>query len=179
MTEKILNYLNLPDQEELFQRDEQKCQIKCSTKRTFENQQVHQFIQLYENITQQSCGNELGLVEKSDLKYSNASSKKSITLLDSDNFQGRPSTERFSAVNWNFELLNFKLFILVQRLRIGCKRQIAIRKRNWTIYNLIRESARLRVRIMECIKMRTIQTNQSNLYFDQISLDFWANIWYI
>lgn len=51
MTEKILNYLNLPDQEELFQRDEQKCQIKCSTKRTFENRQVHHFIQLYAKIT--------------------------------------------------------------------------------------------------------------------------------
>ena len=99
MTEKILNYLNLPDQEELFQRDEQKCQIKCSTKRTFENHQVHQFIQLYENITQQSRGNEFGLVEKSNLEYSNASSKKSITLLDSDSFQGQASTEKFSAAN--------------------------------------------------------------------------------
>ena len=179
MTEKILNYLNLPDQEELFQRDEQKCQIKCSTKRTFENHQVHQFIQLYENITQQSRGNEFGLVEKSNLEYSNASSKKSTTLLESDSFQGQASTEKFSAANWYFQSLNFKLFILVQRIIIGCKRQIAIRKRNWTIYNLIRESARLRVRIMECIKVRTIQTNQSDLYFDQISLDFWANIWYI
>ena len=64
MTEKILNYLNLPDQEELFQRDEQKCQIKCSTKRTVENHQVHQFIQLYENITQESRGHDFGLVKK-------------------------------------------------------------------------------------------------------------------
>ena len=62
---------------------------------------------------------------------------------------------------------------------IGCKRRIAIRKGNWTIYNLVREGARLRVQIMECIKVRTIQTNQSDLYFDHILLDFWANIWYI
>ena len=69
MTEKILNYLNLPDQEELFQRDEQKCQIKCSTKRTFENHQVHQCIQICANITQQSREHEFGLFENSDIEF--------------------------------------------------------------------------------------------------------------